>query len=78
MEVYVDLNNVSKLLPAVLDRMTEMNRLEAFEGLLKAIGEGILQNDIAFDVRYWSVLQLGFDYVYAIWTEINGLLDYVC
>ena len=43
MEVYVDLKNVSKLLPAVLDRMTEMNRLKAFEGLLKAIGEGILK-----------------------------------
>ena len=28
--------------------MTEINRLEDFPGLLKAIGEGILQNDIAF------------------------------
>ena len=48
MEVCEDLNNVSKLLLAVLDRVTEINRLEDFPGLLKANGEGILQNDIAF------------------------------
>ena len=48
MEVYVDLNNVSKLLPAVLDRVTEINRLEFFQGLLKSIEEGILQNNITF------------------------------
>ena len=47
MEVCEDLNNVSKLLPANLDRMTEIIRLGDFQGLLKAIGEGILQNDIA-------------------------------
>ena len=48
MEVCEDLNNVSKLLPAILDRVTEINRLEDLQGLLKAIREGILQNDIAF------------------------------
>ena len=48
MEVCEDLNNVSKLLPAILDRVTEINRLEDLQALLKAIGEGILQNDIAF------------------------------
>ena len=48
MKDYVDLNNVSKLLPAVLDRMTEMNRLDDFQGLLKAIGKGIRQNNIDF------------------------------
>ena len=37
MEVYVDLNNVSKLLLAVLDRVTEINRLEDIQGLLKSI-----------------------------------------
>ena len=37
MEVYVDLNNVSKLLPAVLDRVTEINRLDDFQGLSKSI-----------------------------------------
>ena len=37
MEVYVDLNNVSKLLPAVLDRVIEINRLEDFQDLLKSI-----------------------------------------
>ena len=31
------MNNVSKILPAVLDRVTEMNRLEDFQGLLKSI-----------------------------------------
>ena len=48
MEVYVDLNNVSKLLPAVPDRVTEINSLGDFRRLLKAIGEDILQNNIAF------------------------------
>ena len=37
MEVYVDLNHVSKLLPAVLDRVAEINRLEDFQGLLNSI-----------------------------------------
>ena len=35
MEVYVDLNNVSKLLPAVLDRVTEINWLGDFQGLIQ-------------------------------------------
>ena len=48
MEVCEDLNKVSKLLPAILDRVTETNRLEDIQGLLTAIGLGILQNDIAF------------------------------
>ena len=38
MEVCEDLNNVSKLLPGVLDRVTDINRLGDFQGLLKAIG----------------------------------------
>ena len=55
MEVFVDLNNVSKLLPAVLDIVTEMNRLEAFQGLLKAfmlaIGRCYSLDSISF-MRY--------------------------
>ena len=35
MEVYVDLKNVSKLLPAVLDRVTEINWLGNFQGLMQ-------------------------------------------
>ena len=35
MEVYVDMNNVSKLLPAVLDRVTEINWLGDFQGLIQ-------------------------------------------
>ena len=37
MEVCEDLKNISKLLPAVLDRVTEINRLEDFQGLSKSI-----------------------------------------
>ena len=37
MEVCEYLKYISKLLPAVLDRVTEINRLEDFQGLLKSI-----------------------------------------
>ena len=48
LEVHVDFGGVLKLLLAVLDRVTDLNRFEDIKGLSKVIGEGILRNNNAF------------------------------